>query len=56
MSYFLGKGHMSETARIETLGLTPYRVFSIKELEEATNRFHPSNQNENSSRRQVQIN
>ncbi|XP_074577797.1 putative LRR receptor-like serine/threonine-protein kinase At1g14390 [Curcuma longa] len=44
--------HISEAARIETLGLAPYRMFSIKELEEATNKFHPSNQTENSSRGQ----
>ncbi|KAG6492567.1 hypothetical protein ZIOFF_047530 [Zingiber officinale] len=48
----IGTRHISEATRIETLGLTPYRVFSINELEEATNRFHPSNQTENSSRGQ----
>ncbi|XP_010915091.1 probable LRR receptor-like serine/threonine-protein kinase At1g14390 isoform X1 [Elaeis guineensis] len=35
--------HMSQAARVGTLGLTPYRVFSMEELEEATDTFDPSN-------------
>ncbi|WOK96898.1 putative LRR receptor-like serine/threonine-protein kinase [Canna indica] len=44
--------HLSEAARMETIGLTPYRVFSMEELEEATNRFDPSNLIEDSARGQ----
>ncbi|KAJ0988056.1 hypothetical protein J5N97_006412 [Dioscorea zingiberensis] len=33
--------HMSQAVRIGTIGLTPYRVFSLEELEEATNDFDP---------------
>lgn len=35
--------HMSQAVRIGTHGLTPYRVFSMDELEEATNSFDSSN-------------
>lgn len=35
--------HMSQAVRIGTHGLTPYRVFTIEELEEATNGFDSSN-------------
>ncbi|KAJ8505686.1 hypothetical protein OPV22_006572 [Ensete ventricosum] len=35
--------YMSHAIRIGTLGQTPYRVFSMEELEEATNSFDPSN-------------
>lgn len=50
----LGKGHMSEAVRIGTLGLIPYRVFSMEELQQATNSFNPSNLIEDSARGQVQ--
>ncbi|KAH7657396.1 Non-specific serine/threonine protein kinase protein [Dioscorea alata] len=33
--------HMSQAVRIGTIGLMPYRVFSLEELEEATNDFDP---------------
>lgn len=35
--------HMSPTVMIGTLGLAPYQIFSIEDLEEATNSFDPSN-------------
>ncbi|KAG6481312.1 probable LRR receptor-like serine/threonine-protein kinase At1g14390 [Zingiber officinale] len=35
--------HMSPTVMIGTLGLEPYQIFSIEDLEEATNSFDPSN-------------
>ncbi|ONK80907.1 uncharacterized protein A4U43_C01F23090 [Asparagus officinalis] len=36
-------GHMSQAVRIGTLGLTPYQVFTMEELDEATNGFEDSN-------------
>ncbi|CAL9767308.1 unnamed protein product [Musa acuminata subsp. burmannicoides] len=44
--------HMSEAVRIGTLGLIPYRVFSMEELQQATNSFNPSNLIEDSARGQ----
>ncbi|ONK66446.1 uncharacterized protein A4U43_C06F8120 [Asparagus officinalis] len=35
--------HMSQAVRIGTLGLTPYRVFTMEEIEEATNGFETLN-------------
>ncbi|RWW63772.1 hypothetical protein BHE74_00029038 [Ensete ventricosum] len=49
----LGKGHMSEAVRIGTLGLIPYRVFSMEELQQATNSFNPSNLIEDGARGQT---
>ncbi|KAJ8464849.1 hypothetical protein OPV22_027401 [Ensete ventricosum] len=48
----LGKGHMSEAVRIGTLGLIPYRIFSMEELQQATNSFNPSNLIEDGARGQ----
>ncbi|RRT68124.1 hypothetical protein B296_00038588 [Ensete ventricosum] len=50
----LDKGHMYGAARTGTLGSIPYRVFSMEELQEATNGFDPSNLLEDSARGQVQ--
>ncbi|CAL9159151.1 unnamed protein product [Musa hybrid cultivar] len=44
--------HMSRAIRIGTLGQTPYRVFSMEELEDATNSFDPSNLIEDSPQAQ----
>ncbi|KAJ8480232.1 hypothetical protein OPV22_023959 [Ensete ventricosum] len=49
----LDKGHMYGAARTGTLGSIPYRVFSMEELQEATNGFDPSNLLEDSARGQV---
>lgn len=46
---------MSQAARVATLGLTPYRVFSLEELEEATDTFDPSNLIEDGPRGQVRV-
>lgn len=46
---------MSHAIRIGTLGQTPYRVFSMEELEDATNSFDPSNLIEDRPQAQVCI-
>ncbi|WOL09170.1 putative LRR receptor-like serine/threonine-protein kinase [Canna indica] len=46
-------GHNYESARMGNLGLTTYRVFSVVELQEATNDFDPSNLFEDSARGQL---
>ncbi|XP_018674424.2 probable LRR receptor-like serine/threonine-protein kinase At1g14390 isoform X1 [Musa acuminata AAA Group] len=48
----LDKGHMYGAARTGTLGSIPYRVFSMLELQVATNGFDPSNLLEDSARGQ----
>ncbi|CAL9102033.1 unnamed protein product [Musa textilis] len=48
----LDKGRMYGAARTGTLGSIPYRVFSMEELQEATNGFDPSNLLEDSARGQ----
>ncbi|XP_042401848.1 probable LRR receptor-like serine/threonine-protein kinase At1g14390 [Zingiber officinale] len=45
-------GFKFQSARMESIGLTPYRVFSIEELKQATNNFDPSNLFEDSARGQ----
>ncbi|XP_074558772.1 putative LRR receptor-like serine/threonine-protein kinase At1g14390 [Curcuma longa] len=45
-------GFKYQSARMESIGLTPYRVFSIEELKQATNNFDPSNLFEDSARGQ----
>lgn len=44
---------MSPTVMIGTLGLAPYQIFSIEDLEEATNSFDPSNLIEDGPQGQV---
>lgn len=46
---------MSHAMRIGTLGLMPYHVFSMEELEEATDSFDSSNLIEDGPRGQVSI-
>lgn len=36
-------GYVPHALRLGPTGLPPYRIFTLEELEEATNNFHPSN-------------
>lgn len=41
--FFFFSGHVPHALRLGPIGLPPYRIFTLEELEEATNNFHPSN-------------
>lgn len=47
------EGHKYEAVRMKGLGLTPYRILTIEELQHATNNFDPSKLFEDSARGQV---
>lgn len=36
-------GRVAQTIRLAALGLPPYRVFTLEEIEDATNNFDPKN-------------
>ncbi|MQL70609.1 hypothetical protein Taro_002924 [Colocasia esculenta] len=45
--------HMSPAVRLGAIGILPYRVFTMEELDEATNNFDPSNLIQENSKRQM---
>lgn len=46
-------GHATQATRLGAMEVTPYRVFTIEELEEATNNFDRSNLIKDSAQGQV---
>lgn len=43
MNWVFFEGRVPQTMRLAALGLPPYRVFTMEEIEDLTNNFDPSN-------------
>lgn len=51
----LSTGRVPQTMRLTSIGLAPYRVFTLEEIEDATNNFDPSNSMGEGSQEKVAV-